>query len=278
MALGAISRDLLRMVVGDGLKMAAYGAAIGGVAVVVAAWATRPRIRDSRPRRASVHRLDGRRRPSLPRSRRSFRRGEPRGCRRWSRSATNQGRCGNRRARPCERRSHECPRRSRSPTMGGASRTPTCSRSSSRRRAARRLSWKRSSARSRRCASGSALRRWCCSSRCPGNTARSSRFRQDARPSAPAACYGFSREPAPVLQLPAALHDRRSRQLAAVGARPLSGARRGDSDVARQRRPDGCGSPGQGRHPRPAVARRAGERRAVQRRREACSCGNARSN
>ena len=39
MALGAVGRDVLRMVVGDGLKMAAYGAAIGGVAVVIASWA-----------------------------------------------------------------------------------------------------------------------------------------------------------------------------------------------------------------------------------------------
>jgi predicted permease len=38
MALGAVGRDLLRMVVGDGLKMAAYGAAIGGIVVVGAAW------------------------------------------------------------------------------------------------------------------------------------------------------------------------------------------------------------------------------------------------
>ena len=39
MALGAAGRDLLLMVVTSGLKMAAYGASIGGVAVVVSSWA-----------------------------------------------------------------------------------------------------------------------------------------------------------------------------------------------------------------------------------------------
>jgi putative ABC transport system permease protein len=38
MAIGATSRDLLRLVVGDGLKMAAYGIGIGGGAVLAAAW------------------------------------------------------------------------------------------------------------------------------------------------------------------------------------------------------------------------------------------------
>ena len=38
MALGAGSRDLLRLVVGSGLKMAAYGVLIGGVASIAAAW------------------------------------------------------------------------------------------------------------------------------------------------------------------------------------------------------------------------------------------------
>jgi predicted permease len=39
MALGATGRDLLLMVVSSGLKMAAYGAALGGVAVVLSSWA-----------------------------------------------------------------------------------------------------------------------------------------------------------------------------------------------------------------------------------------------
>jgi ABC-type antimicrobial peptide transport system permease subunit len=39
MALGADGRDLLLMVVKDGLKMAAYGAVIGGVAVILSSWA-----------------------------------------------------------------------------------------------------------------------------------------------------------------------------------------------------------------------------------------------
>ncbi len=39
MALGASGRDLLLMVVKSGLKMAAYGAAIGGVAIVLSSWA-----------------------------------------------------------------------------------------------------------------------------------------------------------------------------------------------------------------------------------------------
>jgi putative ABC transport system permease protein len=39
MALGAVGRDLLFMVVGNGLRMAAYGAVIGGIAVILAAWA-----------------------------------------------------------------------------------------------------------------------------------------------------------------------------------------------------------------------------------------------
>src|SRR5947207_8647855 len=38
MAIGATSRDLLRLVIGDGLKMAAYGIAIGGGAAAAAAW------------------------------------------------------------------------------------------------------------------------------------------------------------------------------------------------------------------------------------------------
>jgi hypothetical protein len=39
LALGASGRDLLLMVVRGGLKLAAYGAAIGGVAVVASSWA-----------------------------------------------------------------------------------------------------------------------------------------------------------------------------------------------------------------------------------------------
>jgi predicted permease len=38
MALGAVSRDLLYLVVGSGLKMAAYGVAIGGLASMAAVW------------------------------------------------------------------------------------------------------------------------------------------------------------------------------------------------------------------------------------------------
>ncbi|HEY3938660.1 MAG TPA: ADOP family duplicated permease [Bryobacteraceae bacterium] len=38
MALGATRRDLMRLVIGGGVKMAAYGVAIGGVAVVTAVW------------------------------------------------------------------------------------------------------------------------------------------------------------------------------------------------------------------------------------------------
>jgi putative ABC transport system permease protein len=38
MAMGATSRDLLRLVVGEGLTMAAYGIGTGGVAVAAAAW------------------------------------------------------------------------------------------------------------------------------------------------------------------------------------------------------------------------------------------------
>jgi serine phosphatase RsbU (regulator of sigma subunit) len=38
MALGAVSRDLLYLVVGSGLKMAAYGVAIGGIASIAAVW------------------------------------------------------------------------------------------------------------------------------------------------------------------------------------------------------------------------------------------------
>src|SRR5262249_36806802 len=38
MALGAVSRDLLSLVVGSGLKMAAYGSGIGMVAALASAW------------------------------------------------------------------------------------------------------------------------------------------------------------------------------------------------------------------------------------------------
>jgi putative ABC transport system permease protein len=38
MALGAVSRDLLYLVVGSGLKMAAYGVALGGIASIAAVW------------------------------------------------------------------------------------------------------------------------------------------------------------------------------------------------------------------------------------------------
>ena len=38
MALGALGRDLLRLVLGSGLRMAASGVALGAVAVVAGAW------------------------------------------------------------------------------------------------------------------------------------------------------------------------------------------------------------------------------------------------
>jgi len=38
MALGAIGRDLVRLIVGDGLKMAAYGVVLGGIGVIGATW------------------------------------------------------------------------------------------------------------------------------------------------------------------------------------------------------------------------------------------------
>src|SRR5260370_26752753 len=44
MALGATSRDLLRLVVGDGLTMAAYGIGIGGAAIAAAVWLLSARV------------------------------------------------------------------------------------------------------------------------------------------------------------------------------------------------------------------------------------------
>jgi putative ABC transport system permease protein len=38
MALGAVGRDVLFLFLGSGLKMAGYGVAIGGVAVMSSAW------------------------------------------------------------------------------------------------------------------------------------------------------------------------------------------------------------------------------------------------
>jgi predicted permease len=44
MAIGATSRDLLRLVVGDGLRMAAYGIGIGGGAVIAVVWLLSARL------------------------------------------------------------------------------------------------------------------------------------------------------------------------------------------------------------------------------------------
>ena len=38
MALGAVNRDVLFLFLGSGLKMAAYGVAIGGLGVIASAW------------------------------------------------------------------------------------------------------------------------------------------------------------------------------------------------------------------------------------------------
>ena len=69
MALGAIGRDLMSMIVSGGLRMAAYGAAIGGVAVVASSWAL---VRSSRSVTSARCRSSPRRRSS-PRSRPSRR-------------------------------------------------------------------------------------------------------------------------------------------------------------------------------------------------------------
>ena len=44
MALGAVGRDVLRLVLGDGIRMAAYGVAIGGVAVIAAVFLLKSEI------------------------------------------------------------------------------------------------------------------------------------------------------------------------------------------------------------------------------------------
>ena len=130
--------------------------------------------------------------------------------------------------------------------------------------------WRRSSAPSRHCASGWARQSVVLLEQVVGRIPRARRDSGGCRPSALAAGRRLSRGPAPVLQLPAAVHDRRSRQLAALGARPLI-----RSTSRRFRRLLDSGA-------RMAVPLRAkgdilgllllgpsGERRAVQRRREA---------
>src|ERR1019366_4557189 len=44
MALGAVGRDVLRLVMGDGLQMTAYGFVIGGIAVLAAAFLLKSQI------------------------------------------------------------------------------------------------------------------------------------------------------------------------------------------------------------------------------------------
>ena len=279
MALGAVGRDLLRMVVGGGLKMAAYGAAIGGVAVVAAAWLLVRvfEIRDlgALPFVASTA-VVGR---SLRRSRHSFRRGGPRGCRRWWRSGTSRDRCGSRRGRQSGRRSRAVrggfARRRERRVLG---RRPADGVRRGRARL-RRLLPRRSSERSRRCGERLGAQSVVLLEQASGRISaarRDCRRMQSPRRSLPA--RGLSRESAQVLQLPAAVHDRRPRQLAAVGdetTQPEHVSR--DSDIARRRRADGRAAAGQGRHPRHAAAWPTASGAAVQRRPRSISCANARS-
>ena len=87
-------------------------------------------------------------------------------------------------------------------------------------------------------------------------TCRSSRFptRQTLRLSLPAG--RLSREPRQVLQLSAAVHDCRSRELAALGARaPAETRRRRFRHCSTSRRAAGRAAASQGRHPRHPAAR-----------------------
>ena len=61
MALGAVSRDVLTLIVGGGLKTAAYGMAIGGVAVAAARLAAGAGVRRRRRGMAALRIFHGRR-------------------------------------------------------------------------------------------------------------------------------------------------------------------------------------------------------------------------
>ena len=226
MALGAVGRDLLlhgrRRRAEDGRVWRGHRRGRGRRRRLGA----RPGLRDPRPRRAAVRRFDGRRRHRWRPSRRSSRRGEPRGCRRWSRSATNPARCGSRRGRRCDRRSRGVSRAvsladdgPREPDADLLTEFVAAARGA----ASFAEAFERALATLRdRLGAASAV---LLEQDRPASIARSSRFRRMQAPRALAAGRRVSREPAPVLQLPAAVHDRRSRQLAALGARPLSRAR-----------------------------------------------------
>ncbi len=233
MALGAVGRDVLRMVVGDGLKMAAYGAAIGGVAVVIASWALVRvfEIRDlgalpfiaSTAVVAMVATL-----ASFFPAWRATRlspmvaiRNEPGSMWQSTRQTLRETLAGVSRAVSL---AHDGPRE---PDADLLTELVAAARGSS--SFVEAFERALATLRDRLGATSAVLLE-----QVSGEYRTLVAIPEDAGPRALAASRRLSRGSPPVLQLPVAVHDRRSRRLVALGERPLPRTRGGDSDVARR--------------------------------------------
>ena len=125
MALGAVNRDLVALVLGGGLKLSLAGVAVGSIALVGGVWLLVRYLEVANfgwlPFAASTAVV-----ASSPRRPRRCRRGAPRSSRRWSPFASSRHRSGGGRVSGCSAPFATFARRSAGTTADRTSRRQTC--------------------------------------------------------------------------------------------------------------------------------------------------------